>query len=106
MAEYFDRYDKFRTNNGTKPIPGLNISIQPSDKQVVYKVGKTRLDKLSDKYYGNPYHGWLILLANPKKGGLEFNIDNNEVIRIPFPFRSALERYDAEVDKYLRLYGG
>lgn len=105
MAEYYDRYDKFRTNSGTKIIPGLKIPVEPSDKRVVYKIGKTRFDKLSDKHYGNPYHGWLILLANPKKGGLEFDIEDGEIIRIPFPFKSALDRYDNEVEKYLRLYG-
>jgi hypothetical protein len=25
-------------------------------------------------YYNNPYGGWLIMLANPEFGGLEFNI--------------------------------
>jgi hypothetical protein len=36
-------------------------------------------------YYNNPYGGWLIMLANPEFGGLEFNIPNQTVIRIPFP---------------------
>jgi hypothetical protein len=58
---------------------------------VVYKQGTSRLDKLSNLYYLNPYSGWLILLANPEFGGLEFNIPDTTQIRIPYPFDNALE---------------
>lgn len=102
---YYDRYDKFRTNDGTKPIPGITIPISGTDKSVIYKQGVTRFDKLSQEYYGNPYHGWLILLANQKFGGMEFDIPNGEIIRIPFPFNNALELYTSEVNTYIRLYG-
>lgn len=105
MAEYFDRYEEFKENGNVKPIPGIVINNKPTDKQIVYKLGKTRLDKLSQEYYGNPYHGWLILLANPQFGGLEFNIPNREVIRVPFPFTSAIERYYSAVNLHINLYG-
>lgn len=105
MATYYDRYSKFRDNNGTTPIPFINIASSGTDKKVVYKLGKTRFDRLSQDYYGNPYHGWLIALANPKYGGLEFLYQDGDVIRIPFPFNSAIERYKQEVDKYKKLYG-
>jgi hypothetical protein len=45
------------------------------------------------------------MLANPKYGGLEFNIPNSEVIRVPFPFNSAVERYLKSVETYNLLYG-
>lgn len=105
MAIYFDRYEKFRDNGKIKPIPGINIPSAITDKNIVYKIGETRLDILSQKYYNNPYHGWLILLANPQYGGLEFDIKNREVLRIPFPFNSAVERYLNEVENYKLLYG-
>jgi len=105
MAEYFDRYKEFRTNGSVKPIPGLLLSVQSSDKQVVYKVGETRLDILSQRYYNNPYHGFLIMLANPQYGGLEFDIKDRDVIRIPFPLNNAIERYVNAVEEYKRLYG-
>lgn len=105
MAIYFDRYKNFKTNGSMLPIPGLKIPTRPTDKNVVYKVGETRLDILSQKYYNNPYHGWLILLANPQYGGLEFNIKNLEILRIPYPFESALERYANSVENYKILYG-
>jgi hypothetical protein len=105
MANYFDRYSKFSENGIIKPIPGLKIPPESTDKNVVYKLGETRLDILSQTYYTNPYHGFLIMLANPQYGGLEFNIKNNDIIRVPFPFDSAIERYLNSVQIYKKLYG-
>ena len=105
MAQYFDRYEKFKANGEVKPIPGLKIPVSSTDKSSLYTLGQTRLDKLSQKYYNNPYHGYLIMLANPQYGGLEFDIKNRDIIRIPFPFNSAIERYLASVDEYKELYG-
>lgn len=104
MVIYLDRYENFKSNGSMKPIPGIKIPQLSTDKNVVYKIGETRLDILSQKYYNNPYHGWLILLANPQYGGLEFSIKNREVLRIPFPFNSALERYLNGVENYKLLY--
>ena len=103
--EYYDRYKQFKVNGETKPMPGITISNGPEDEEVLYKLGNTRLDKLSQRYYGNPYHGWLILAANPKFGGLEWEIPDRTLIRIPFPFKSAIERYQNEVDRHITLYG-
>jgi hypothetical protein len=105
MAEYYDRYQEFKNNGDVKPMPGIYIPFNNSDKKVVYKLGSSRLDKLSQEYYGNPYHGWLIMSANPQFGGLEFNIPDREIIRIPFPFGSAMERYSEAVKLHLNLYG-
>lgn len=105
MAQYFDRYEKFRFNGGILAMPYINIPVAQTDKSVVYKLTKTRLDKLSQTYYNNPYHGFLIMLANPQFGGLEFDIKDGEIIRIPYPFESALERYIEQVNNYKKLYG-
>jgi hypothetical protein len=105
MAIYFDRYEQFKDNGQMKPIPGIKIPEAGSDKTVVYKLNDTRLDKLSQDYYNNPYHGFLIQIANPKYGGLEFDIPDRAVLRIPFPFESALERYNNEIKKHKALYG-
>jgi hypothetical protein len=105
MAQYFDRYSTFRVNANIKPIPGLFLPEANTDKTFVYKLGNTRLDKLSNMYYNNPYSGWLIMLANPEFGGLEFDIPDSSVIRIPFPFDSAVKRYITEVENHKLLYG-
>ena len=84
--QYYDRYQQFKSNGKYKMIPFIKLEPKSTDKTVVYFSQRTRLDKLSQEYYGNPYHGWLILLANPKYGGVEESIPNNEIIRIPFTF--------------------
>ena len=105
MANYFDRYNKFRANGGMKTIPGIIIPQNSADKFAIYQQGKSRLDKISDLYYGNPYGGWLILLANPQFGGLEFNIPNQTLIRIPFPYETAIQSYITQVNNFNLLYG-
>lgn len=102
---YFDRYKKFRNNGSVKTVPGIKLFPKTTDKQLVYRKGKTRLDILSQEYYNSPFYGFLILLANPQFGGLEFNINDGEIIRIPFPLQSTLEQYNFEVEKHIRLYG-
>lgn len=106
MARYFDRYDEFRFNGAMKPIPGIVLGSANSDKSIVYKLGETRLDKISNLYYNNPFCGWLIMLANPQFGGLEFLIPDQTIITVPYPFESAIDRYLSEVNKYKQLYGG
>ena len=59
-----------------------------------------RLDNLSYKYYSSPDYAWLILLANPQVGSLEYLIPDGERLRIPYPLDIALSRYDKEVNDY------
>ena len=105
MAQYYDRYNTFKVNGDMKPVPGITIPKSDSDKVAIYKQGLSRLDKLSNLYYLNPYSGWLIMLANPQFGGLEFNIPDMTALVVPFPFESALARYDTELSKHKLLYG-
>lgn len=105
MSVYYNRYAGFVSNSQAKPVPGIKIPNESSDLTMVYKQGLTRLDKLSQLYYNNPYSGWLIMLANPEFGGLEFNIPDMTAIRIPFPFDSAIARYITGVSNHKLLYG-
>lgn len=102
---YFDRYKEFRINGEVKPLPRIILPAESTDKIYTYKQGITRLDILSDKYYNNPYHGYLIMMANPQHGGMEWNIPDGTKIRIPFPFESALERYNTAVKQHKTLNG-
>jgi hypothetical protein len=106
MPKYFDRYEEFRSNNTMKPMPGLVLTPTTSDKTIIYKLGETRLDKLSYTYYNSPYFGWLIMSANPQYGGLEFLIPDQSTIVVPFPFEDAISRYIQLVNNYTLLYGG
>lgn len=103
MPRYYDRYKDFKLDGEMSTLPFLKMRPKDSDKRIVTD-SRTRFDKLSQQYYGNPYHGWLILQANPQFGGLEFDIPENTIIIVPFPFEISLEQYQREVDKYKRLY--
>lgn len=105
MASYFDRYKNFKANGNITPIPGLIIPTEGTDKYAIYKKGQSRLDNISNLYYSNPYSGWLIMLANPEYGGLEFNIPDMTLLRIPFPYESAVQRYITQINNHKLLYG-
>ena len=103
--EYYDRYDDFVQDGEFKIVPGIEIPIKSTDKYVTYKRGKDRLDKISQEYYNSPVFGWLILLANPLAGSIEFEIPNNFILRIPSPLTTSLQDYKKNVELYKLYYG-
>ena len=106
MAIYYNRYNKMTGPGGKpKPMPFIKLRKKSTDKYITYKNGITRFDKLSQKYYGNPFHGWLIMMANGSLGGIEFTIKDGEMIRIPFPFKDTLQEYEDGVNRYINLNG-
>ena len=105
MRECFDRYQFFEQDGNFRIVPGIEIPIKTTHKYLFYKRGKTRLDKVSQDYYNSPTFGWLILLANPSIGGLEFEIPDNFLLRIPFPLITTLQDYKRGVDLYNLYYG-
>jgi len=102
---YYDRYDEFLIDGEFRIVPGIEIPIKKTDKYVFFKKNKTRLDKISDQYYGTPVFGWLILLANPLAGSIEFEIPDNFVVRVPFPLVTSLQDYKRNVELYKLYYG-
>jgi hypothetical protein len=103
--EYYDRYQSFKANGGYEMLPFIKLEEKSSDKQVTWKIQRDRMDKFSQDYYGNPFHGWLIMLANPKYGGVEDAIPDGEIIRVPYPFNDTLQQYTSAVSRYKFLYG-
>lgn len=101
----YNRYTMFTVDGEVKNVPFINLSKKTSDKEEVYNKGVTRLDLLSNKYYRDANYGWLILLANPSTGGLEFNIEDGTMLTIPFPLDTRLKDYRSEVEKYITYYG-
>ena len=99
------RYTSFITDGAYKTIPFIKIPNRPTDCYVFYEAGKTRLDLLSYQYYNDPNYAWLILQANPEYGSLEFLIDDNSKIRIPYPLETAIQGYEDEIERYDKLYG-
>jgi hypothetical protein len=103
--EDFNRYQFFIEDGEFSIVPGIEIPIKTTDKYFIYKKGKDRLDKLSQDYYGTPLFGWLILLANPTVGSIEFMIPNNSLLRVPFPLTTSLQDYKRNIELYNLYYG-
>lgn len=102
--QYYDRYEKYRTNSSVKTLPFIKISEKSTDRTYKIKVN-SRLDIISNEIYGSPYYGWLILQANPSYGGLETNIPVGALIRVPYPLESTLQEIDKKIIRFNNLYG-
>lgn len=101
----YDRYSKFRENGAIKIVPFIKIPKKSTDIYITYEKGKTRFDIESYKYYNDPNYGWLILMANPELGSLEYLIPNKATIRIPYPLATTITQYQGSVDSYVKNYG-
>jgi hypothetical protein len=99
QADY-NRYSILEKGDGTYySMPHIELPINVSDKYEYWNEGFSRLDKLSQKYYGNPFFDFLILLANSEFSS-EFDIPSEHLIRIPFPLIKAKGDYE----RLLTLY--
>ena len=101
----YNRYKSFRTNGAYKKVPFIEVPVNATDRFEYYEVGRTRMDLLSYQYYDNPNFGWLILQANPSLRSLEYKIEDGAKIRIPYPLDSAIQGYENNLAKYIKLYG-
>lgn len=105
MWNYYNRYNQFLINGNQTTVPFVKLPKKPTDKVYIYKIGISRLDKISFEYYNTPYFGWLILQANPQFGGLENNITDGSILNIPFPLETTLLDYKSELDNHFYFYG-
>jgi len=103
--QYFNRYSQFLQNGVQTVVPYINLPSKSSDKVYIYKVGSSRLDKVSQQFYGTPFFGWLILLANPMYTGFEFNIPDSAILTIPYPLLSSLQDYKNTLENHFFYYG-
>lgn len=100
-VKYYDRYQRFRTNGDCKIVPLIEIPKYDTDLYITYDKSTMRMDNLSYKYYGDSNYGWLIMLANPNLGSLEYLIPDGSLVRIPYPLDVAISRYETNVTTYL-----
>jgi hypothetical protein len=103
--QYYNRYSSFLENGKQTVVPYVAVPSKPSDKVHIYKIGQSRLDKVSQQYYGTPFFGWLIMQANPGFTGLESNIPDGAILTIPFPLLSSLQDYKSALDNHFLYYG-
>jgi len=102
---YYNRYNDFIVNGDYIMVPHISVTKKSSDKRVTYKVGKSRLDKLSDQFYGSPYYAWFIMQANSQYGNQEWSIPDNALITVPFPLMKSLGEYKSKLDEHFLYYG-
>lgn len=105
MDIYYNRYQNFVFNGEQTVVPFVLLPSKTTDKRYIYKEGMSRLDKISQDYYGTPYFGWIIMQANPEFGGLESNIYDGALLTIPFPLITSLQDYKTSLDNYFFYYG-
>jgi hypothetical protein len=103
---YFNRYKTLDTETRHVSPPFIKLNNKASDIFVVYEVGKSRLDKLSQQHYSVPYYGWLIMMANPELGAVEWEIPDGTPLRIPYPLQETLKEYESKLKNRLNYYGG
>jgi len=93
----YDRYYNLKMGDGTlEPLPFVDISPAPTDKYEYWNLGFSRMDKLSQKYYGSPFYDFFILFANPEYLN-EFDIPDDTIIRVPFPLARVKSEYEAKI---------
>jgi hypothetical protein len=105
MSSYYNRYAQFIANNTAVTVPFVKIPEKLTDLFVVYKLNRSRLDKISQDKYETPYFGFLIMAANPEYGGLEWNIPDNASVRVPYPLDQSISDYKAALKVKLSYYG-
>lgn len=99
----YDRYEEVRNDDGTvDQLPFVPIPVSSSDKYERWNTETSRMDKLAQRYYDNPFFDWLILYANPSYIS-EFDIPTGTIIRIPFPLERARQDYE---DNLKRIRNG
>jgi hypothetical protein len=101
----YNRYKDFVINGEQTVVPYITLPSKSTDKRYIYKIGMSRLDKVSQQYYGSPLFGWLILQANPQFMGVEWNIPDGSILTIPFPLVASLQDYKNQLDDHLFYYG-
>lgn len=100
-----NRYQKFTSNSETKIMPFVKIRTKGSDKSLIWNKSTHRIDVLSQRYYGVPDAGWLIMMANAQYGTDEFDIPDGELIRIPYPYKTSIQSYLDEIVRFDTKFG-
>jgi hypothetical protein len=95
----YNRYSILvNTNGSSETMPFIKLPENSTDKYE-YWGQFSRMDKLSQKYYGNPFYDFLILYGNPQYLS-EFDIEDGALIRIPFPHNKVISDYETIILTY------
>lgn len=101
---YYNFYSQFLEGEKISMIPYIKFPVKESDKTYIWDSVNDRMDRISNKFYGNPYGGRLILLANGVLGSNEDEIPNGSILVIPYPYKDGIQRWIDIVNKYKKYY--
>jgi hypothetical protein len=101
---YYNIYDPFIENEKITIVPHVDFPTESGDKTYLWNKDRDRMDVISQKYYGTPYGGTLIMFANATLGTNEDEIPDGSIILIPFPYKSAVQRYIDIMEKFKSYY--
>ena len=101
----YNRYNEFLLNGAQTIVPHVPLPSKSTDKRYIYKLGQSRMDKISQQYYNTPTFGWLILAANTVYASEEWSIPDGAILTIPFPLVASLQDYKNELDNHFFYYG-
>jgi len=101
---YYNIYSPFIENEKITMLPYSTLPTESSDKTYLWNKERDRLDGVSQKFYGSPYGGNLIMYANATLGCNEDEIPDGSILIIPFPYKSAVQRYIDTMEKVKNYY--
>lgn len=91
----YNRYEIFtNTSSGNiEQLPFVNIPEADGDKYERWVRGVSRLDIISQRYYGNPFFDFFIVYGNPQI--IDFtDIEDGTLLRIPYPLDRVRRFYE------------
>jgi len=89
-------YELLKSNDKLKDMPPIQIDKRGTDKSVTYNKQKNRLDNIAGNIYQDETYWRLILWAN-EEYFMEYDIPDNTVIRVPWPFKDVLTEVDTKI---------
>ena len=91
-------YDFLKEGDSMADMPRVSISKRTTDRFLVYNKQKTRVDRMAETVYGDSSYYRLIMWANPEYE-LEFDIQDDVVLRIPYPLLDVLQEVQGQIEK-------
>ena len=60
--DYYNRYNNFIVNGQQTVVPYIGLPSKSTDKRYIFKVAQSRLDKVSQQFYGSPFLEILLMV--------------------------------------------
>jgi hypothetical protein len=101
---YYNPYRLFTNAEKNDILPRIDTLVDSQDKTYIWNKKVDRLDLVSQKFYGHPNGGFLILNTNATLGKSEEDFPDGAVIIIPFPYEQKLQYYIDGVEIFKNYY--